>query len=142
MFKQQIEETAQTTLEPEDVILQWMIRWAAMNASRFLVGKDGKTGYGRRRGRKCKLHSVPIGEKVWYNKIRRHKVQEDKLETEWFEGIWLGHNRNSNEILVGTSEGVVKAYAIRRQPEDARWDGEMIKKMNGTPQKPDPQHTR
>ena len=109
-----------------------------MNASRFLVGKDGKTGYERRRGRKCKLHSVPIGEKVWYKKIRRNKVQENKLETEWFEGIWLGHNRNSNEILVGTSEGVVKAYAIRRQPEDVRWDGEMIKKMKGTPQKPDP----
>ena len=75
VFKAQIEEMAKIKLEPEDVILQWMIRWAAMNASRFLVGKDGKTGYERRRGRKCKLHSVPIGEKVWYKKIRRNKVQ-------------------------------------------------------------------
>ena len=50
-------------MQEDDVILQWMIRWVAMNASRFLVGKDGKTGYERRQGRKCKLHSVPIGEK-------------------------------------------------------------------------------
>ena len=102
------------------------------------MGKDGKTGYERRRGRKCKLHSVPIGEKVWYKQIRKNKNQEDKLQTEWFEGIWLGHNRSSNEILIGTPEGVVKAYGIRRMAEDERWDGEMVEKLQGTPQKPNP----
>ena len=61
VFKQQIEEMCKITLEPEDVILQWIIRWAVTNASRFLVGKDGKNGYERRRGSKCKkIHSVPI----------------------------------------------------------------------------------
>ena len=100
VFKEHLEEKTTTKLEPEDVILQWMIRWAAMNASRFLVGKDGRTGYERRRGRKCKLHSLPIGEKVWYKRIRKNKNQEKKLDTEWFEGTWLGHNRASNEILI------------------------------------------
>ena len=27
---------------------------------------------------------------------------------------------------------------MRRKPEDERWDGEMIKKLQGTPQKPNP----
>ena len=59
--KAQIEEKAKIELKAEDNIIPWLIRWAAMNASRFLVGKDGRTGYERRRGRKCKLHSLPIG---------------------------------------------------------------------------------
>ena len=48
-FKEQIEEKAKIKLEAEDVILQWMIRRAAMDGSRFLVGKDGKTAYERSR---------------------------------------------------------------------------------------------
>ena len=113
VFKEQLEEKTNTKLEPDDVILQWMIRWAAMNTSRFLVGKDGRTGYERRRGRKCKSHALPIGEKVWYERIRKNKHQEHNLETEWFEGIWLGHNRASNETPIGTTEGVAKAYGVR-----------------------------
>ena len=138
LFKDQIEDLAGVKLEAEDVILQWLIRWAAMNPSRFLVGKDGKTGIERRRGRKCKIPVVPFGEKVWYKKIREGKSQEDKMEIEWEEGLWLGHNRNSNEVLVGTKEGVVKAYALKRMEEDKRWDPELIKSMQGTPQQPDP----
>ena len=29
-------------MKAEDNIIPWLIRWAAMDASRFLVGKDGK----------------------------------------------------------------------------------------------------
>ena len=65
-------------------------------------------------------------------------MQVGKLETEWFEGIWLVHNINSNEILTGTADGVIKAYAVRRKSEEERWDGSMIKNMKGTPQKPNP----
>ena len=138
VFKEQLEEKAEVKLEPEDDILQWMIRWAAMVPSRFLVGKDGKTGHERRRGRKCKIHCIPFAEKVWYKRIRERKQQENKMDSEWFEGLWLGHHRNTNEILIGTTEGVVRAYAIRRKAEDQRWDPVMIKEMKGTPQQPDP----
>ena len=138
LFKDQIEDLAGLKLEAEDAILQLLIRWAAMNPSRFLVGQDGKTGIERRRGRKCKIPVVPFGEKVWYKKIREGKSQEDKMEIEWEEGLWLGHNRNSNEVLVGTKEGVVKAYALKRMEEDKRWDPHLIKSMRGTPQQPDP----
>ena len=81
VFKEQLEDQAKIKLQPEDAILQWMIRWGAMVPSRFLVGKDGKTGFERRRGRKCKLHCVPFGEKVWYKRIREGKHKEDKMES-------------------------------------------------------------
>ena len=60
------------------------------------------------------------------------------METEWEEGVWLGHARCSNEAIIGTGVGVVRAYAIRRQAEGQRWSGERIKEMQGTPQQPNP----
>jgi hypothetical protein len=41
LFKQQMEEKTGITVEPEDVVVQWMVRWAAMNISRYMVGEDG-----------------------------------------------------------------------------------------------------
>ena len=45
---------------------------------------------------------------------------------------------NPNEVLIGTKEGVVRAYDVKRRPEEERWNAEMIKNMKGTPQQPDP----
>ena len=53
-------------------------------------------------------------------------------------GIWLGHARDSNEMLIGTPVGVIRCYACRRMPETERWDKQEIIGMKGTPQKPNP----
>ena len=64
VFKDQLEEKAKIHLEPSDTIAQWLIRWAAMNVSRYHEGGDDhKTPYQRRRGRPCRLAVVPFGEK-------------------------------------------------------------------------------
>ncbi len=47
-------------------IVPWVVRWAAMGHPRYAVGKDGRAGYERLRGRTCRAVVVPIGEKVWY----------------------------------------------------------------------------
>ena len=49
------------------------------------------------------------------------------------KGVWLGHARHSPEVLVGTPDGVVKAYAIRRLSEVDQWDGEFLKAIKGSP---------
>eukprot|EP00973_Karenia_brevis_P075935 10550128-Karenia_brevis.AAC.1 len=85
-----------------------------------MVGKDGRTGYEGRRGRRCNIPAVPFGERVWYKQLREQKERRNKFETEWKEGVWLGHSRNRNEILIGTSDGTVRAYAVRRQEEGKR----------------------
>ena len=138
VMKEQLEDKAQVQLEPGDIVVQWMIRWAAMLVSRYMVGKDGRTGYERRRGRKCKIPVVAFGEKVWYREARDTKERKDKFCSEWREGLWLGHARNSNEIIVGTTEGVVRAYAIKRQDDEHRWSKVLVKNMRGTPQQPNP----
>ena len=79
-----------------------------------MVGKDGRTSYERRRGRACRVPVATFGEKVWYKQIREQKERKDKIESEWHEGLWLGQSRSTNETIVGTAEGVVRAYAVTR----------------------------
>ena len=73
VFKEQLEYNAKMELSPMDVIIQWMVRWAAMSCSRYLVGKDGRTAFERRRGRKCQVPVAEFGEKVWYKELRERK---------------------------------------------------------------------
>ena len=138
VLKEQIEGESGVILNCDDNIVLWMVRWAAMLCSRYLVGKDGRTAFERRRGRRCNIPTVAYGEKVWFKQIKDSKDTDNKFESDWQEGIWLGHQRSSNETLVGTRDGVVRAYAIRRQEEEQRWDGKFIKEMKGTPQQPNP----
>ena len=138
VLKEQVEYHTDIQLDCAESLTAWMIRWAAMLCSRYAVGQDGLTAYERRRGRKCRVPVVIFGEKVWYKELRLGKERRDKFESEWQEGIWLGHSRSCNEHVVGTKEGVVRAYSVKRQDEDQRWSGVWIKAMRGTPQQPDP----
>ena len=137
IFKDVIEKKTAMKIDGSMAITPWIIRWAAMNISRFQVGTDGMTPYERRRGRKCRVPIVCFGEKIWYQKRDRPK-DRNKSEPGWEKAIWLGHARDSNESVVGTPEGAFKAYAIKRMTEAERWDAEMIKSVRGTPQQPDP----
>ena len=66
-----------------------------------------------------------FGEKVWYQPLNKHKGR-NKFDIKWESGVWLGHARDSNEMLIGTSMGVIRCYACRRMPETERWDREAI----------------
>ena len=138
VLKEQIEDKTDAKLSAGDAITLWLVRWAAMVISRYLVGKDGRTAYERRRGRPCRLEALPCGEKVWYKEVWGGKDRKDKFNSEWEEGIWLGHTRSTNEMVMGTKDGVVRAYAIKRQDDEERWKSGLVKEMRGTPQQPNP----
>ena len=136
VLKFQLEAKAGVKLDELEEVSLWMIRWAAMMASRYLVGKDGKTAHERRRGRKCRIGTVPFGEAVMYKEL--NKERKSSMDTDWQAGVWLGHTRDSNEVLIGTRNGVVRAYAVIRKAEGERWDADLLRNMRGTPQQPDP----
>ena len=61
-----------------------------------------------------------------------------KAESRWGEGIWLGFRDESNEIFVGTVQGVVKVRTVRRKgTAQSRWDGKLFNSVKGTPWQPD-----
>ena len=55
VLKDMVEHRTQAKVNIDSNFMQWLIRWAAMLLSRYKVGPDGKTGYERRRGRKCRI---------------------------------------------------------------------------------------
>ena len=138
VMKDQMEDKAQVKIGESDEIMHWLVRWAAMVHSRFQKGTDGKTAYERQKGRKCKTEAVPFGEKVMYKKLKESGEKKKVLEDKWDEGVWLGHSRHSPEIMIGTRDGVVRAWAVKRLPAESRWDGVLMKSMKGTPSQPNP----
>jgi len=124
VYKDQLETRASVKLQATDVILLWLVRWAAMAYSRYKIGEDGKTPYERQKGRKCNLEVVPFGELVRYKKLGETSQERKSLESSWSEGVWLGHARGSSESFVGAKDGVVRAWTIRRLPEGERWGPE------------------
>mgnify|MGYP003317529204 CR=1 FL=1 len=76
VLKLQLEAKLKRSIAIQEPITHWMVRWAAMMCSRYLVGKDGLTAYERRRGRKCILPVVLFGEKVWYKECLGGKGEE------------------------------------------------------------------
>ena len=138
VFKDMIEAKIGEEISSDCVIMLWLVRWVAMLYSRFKVGTDGKTAYERQKGRKCKQEVIPFAEKVMYKKLKESGARKHILESQWDEGLWLGHSRISNEVLIGTRTGVVRAWAVKRKPEEDRWDKTLIKNMKGTPARPDP----
>ena len=111
IFKDVIEKKALMKIDDGMEIAPWMIRGAAVNISRFQVGIDGMTPYERRRGRKCRVPIVCLGEKIWYKK-RDCPEDRSKSEPGWEKAVWFGHTRDSNESVVGTPDGAFRAYAI------------------------------
>ena len=41
-------------------------------------------------------------------------------------------------MLIGTEEGVVGAWTVRRLVESQHWDKDLVLNMKGTPKRPDP----
>ena len=67
------ESKANVKLDGSHAIIYWMIRWAAVALTRFMVGVDGLTAYERRRGRRCRIPMAAFGETVWYKKAGKPK---------------------------------------------------------------------
>ena len=134
-----MEQKAKVKLNLENNICQWMVRWAATMCCKYMVGKDEKAPYERKRRKKCNLIVVPFGERVLYKEIREGKDRRTKFETEDKEGIWLGHNRGTNEALIGTPHGVAQAYSFRRRDDASRWSQALIPMHAGELQMPSAQ---
>ena len=69
VLKLQLEDKAKMELQPSDKIIPWLIRWSAMLISRYAVGKDGRTPYERKRGRKCRTPACKFGEQIHYREL-------------------------------------------------------------------------
>ena len=80
---------------------------------------------------------VSFGERI-HCRIPRRPTGPDlnKWDPRWADGVFLGVRAISNEVFVGTPEGIVKCRAIRRKTPDQRWNIDMLNKIQGLPWEP------
>ena len=75
--------------------------------------QDGTTASQIWRGWRFDRESTDFGENVWY--LEPGSRGEDKFEPRWDEGIWLRIADKTGEMMLGTSEGVVKVRDVRSE---------------------------
>ena len=75
---------------------------------------------------------------VFFYKIPKRLIGPDlnKWDKRWAIGIFVGVRAVSNEVYVGTSQGVIKCRTIRRRVPSERWNVELLNKFSGTPWDP------
>jgi hypothetical protein len=114
-----------------------MVKHAAASMNRYNVGSDGLTAHRSARGRPFNKEVVDFGASVWYLKPRTKGKM--KLRSRWASGIWLGIREESGEVIIGTSEGVIKVRTVRRKGSHVeRWCAVQLDAMQGTPWEPQP----
>jgi len=134
----QLESDVGGKLKKDADAVQWAVRWAGMLISCYQVGEDGKTPYERIRGRRCKVPIAKFGERVLYKELEDGKADRAKIESAWKSGIWLGIKGRTREHIIGTDQGVIKAFTVRRRPEEEKWSLEEVSSVRGTPGNPRP----
>ena len=85
----------------------WMVRWAGGVLTKYAAGRDGETAWQRRCGQECFKHIAHVGGRSAISSIANGNYTADKDEPTVFEGIWLGTNACTGEVLIRTKEGVI-----------------------------------
>ena len=106
--------------------------------SKYQIGEDGKTAYERLKGKPFSRAAVEFGEKIHYRKSTKGP-KENKLDSKWDEGFFMGFNWRTGEAIVGTKDGATKASTIRRVGAHRRWDAEGLDAVRGVPWQWDPE---
>ena len=60
----------------------------------------------------------------------QNKKRKGKLEARWESALFLGITDASQEIVIGTSDGVVKSREFRKKgSEDEKWNTEYVTQL-------------
>ena len=125
-----------TVFEPGSAILTWAVEFSGQVVSRFQRSvSDGKTAYERQKLKSCRKALFPFGELVMFMPMETPK---HKGEFRNCVGIMLGLVDRSDEVVIGTTEQLVKAsYCTSHACRAARCCC-LRKELKGVPWQPNP----
>ena len=79
--------------------------------NRYVTHEDGQTSYFRRWKKDYQTGRCEFGETVLF---RMPGKLRDKVDTAWYEGIWLGKDTEADESLVFGQGTMHKVRTVRR----------------------------
>ena len=108
-------------------LLTWIARHAAHTYRLFNVGPDGRTPAARLSGVRSRPHCIAeLGERVWWMPLQSQGGR-GPLEARCEDGFYVGRNGTSNESLIITETGVVRARTFWKRPLSERWSPDLYK---------------
>ena len=133
-LKAALERRLGIRLKASDFIMPWMVEHCGTLINRCRVGVDGMTAYERIKGKPNTKKMLEFGESVLHMSVKSKKDKaKDKLNPRFEHGIWLGVHSRSNEDIIGTDQGVLRACTVKKLPDDERWNSERVLKLRGVP---------
>ena len=72
-------------LPTHHAVLTWLVEHVADVITKYLQGKDGKSGYERLMGKPCREEGLEFGERVWFKKKKRRSRGETLTGGGWKE---------------------------------------------------------
>ena len=112
-------------------LTKWIVEHAAFLLTKYQLGPDGRTGWGRLHGKEVRERVCEFGEKVL---LFVPKKLRTKAEPRWKYGIFLGTARNADQNFLAVEDGhIVTSRAMVRLVPQARWDEARVTKVTGTP---------
>ena len=117
-----------------------MFEWAADLMTRYAhVGDLGMTAVQLIHGSKSSRNIAQFGDKILYKPLKLSGHHRGNMEDTFLDGIFMGMRLRSDEILIGTTRGVIKTRTLRRRVEEEQWDNEFARSIKGEPRQPVPQ---
>ena len=113
-----LEDLLREKLPSDSILLAWLIRHAAWCLTRFQVKNDGRTAFVRVSGEAYTCQVLPFGERVVY---KYTSVPTGNLDQRWGHGIWVGKAPMTEEHIILTEIGVLKARSLHRVPPEERF---------------------
>jgi hypothetical protein len=113
------------SLSAKERVVAFIPECVAYLFNRLHQGSDGKVPYERVKGKRPTTLGVEFGEKACWKRSLGNV--EQKLNTRWGKGIFVGVIRTSHEVIIANEEGIIQARDIIRLPYEQRWGEDCVK---------------
>lgn len=142
-LRSQLQTDTNLKIDRRVAAYQCMVEWAAQLITRFSIDDEGRTPISNIRVGSSQRSIAQFGEFMHYMPLvdrepGRDGREEPTLEPNFRDGIWLGLRLRTDEALIGTPSGVIKARTIRRIPADEMWNAAMLWSVRGIPRQLNP----
>ena len=120
-------------------VFAWLVQHSSSVLTKSLVGKDGRTPYGRLFGKEVAEEGLEFGELLRW-RLPRLMGHNTLLEARWRAGVWLGRVWASPVHWVYDPEDkcVREVRAVQRMPLADRWDREALQAVCVWPRRLEP----
>ena len=132
-LKLHLENRIGEKIPPKHPMIHWMVEYAAETINRFRIVKRKATPREMLRGKHELRKVAEFGDSVLCLPETWESGRIEQLEPKFESGIWLGVCPRTDEAIIGTPAGVVRAGSVKRRTLEEAWKAAELLAIKETP---------